>query len=77
VLRHGRIHRDAESSCRYLLSTRLQISRYLAFLGASVGGAIGWWAGMYIGMMTAFMLSIIGTGAGIYAGRRLADRLVS
>jgi hypothetical protein len=48
------------------------MSKLLSFVGASVGGAIGWWLGARIGVMTAFFLSTIGTGIGIYAGRRIA-----
>lgn len=44
----------------------------LAFIGATFGGAVGWWAGNYVGFMTAFIVSMVGTGIGIYAGRRLA-----
>ena len=32
---------------------------------------IGWWIGDQFGLMTAFILSMIGTGLGIYFGRRL------
>ena len=47
------------------------MSGILAFLGATLGGWIGWWLGEWIGLMTAFFLSIIGSGVGLYAGRRL------
>jgi hypothetical protein len=40
-----------------------------------VGGGIGWAAGSPVGIMTAFMLSMLGTGIGIYVGKRLADRM--
>jgi uncharacterized membrane protein YbhN (UPF0104 family) len=50
------------------------LGKLLAFIGATVGGAIGWWAGSFAGFMTAFFVSMVGTGFGIYAGRRLADR---
>jgi hypothetical protein len=50
------------------------MTKMLGFLGATVGSAIGWWAGAHVGMMTAFLLSTVGTGAGIYWGRQLADR---
>ena len=42
-----------------------------------MGGGIGWAAGSRVGIMTAFMLSVIGTGLGIYFGKRLADRVES
>ena len=48
------------------------MSKLLAFLGATVGGAIGWWLGARIGTMTAFIVSTVGTGLGVYAGRRIA-----
>jgi hypothetical protein len=44
----------------------------LGFLGATVLGAIGWWIGDRVGLMTAFILSTIATGIGLYAGRRIA-----
>ena len=37
----------------------------------SVGGRLGWWAGEPIGLMSSYMLSVVGTGTGLYAGRRL------
>jgi hypothetical protein len=44
----------------------------LGFLGATILGAIGWWIGDRVGLMTAFILSTIATGIGLYAGRRIA-----
>jgi apolipoprotein N-acyltransferase len=44
----------------------------LGFIGATVVGAGGWWIGEQVGFMTAFMLSMVGTGIGMYAGRRIA-----
>lgn len=40
------------------------------FLGATIGGAVGWWLGAFVGTMTAFIVSMVGTGIGIYAVRR-------
>ena len=48
----------------------------LGWVGASVGGALGWWVGDREGLFAAFLLSIVGTGVGLYIGRRLADRLL-
>ena len=50
------------------------LGKMLSFIGATIGGAIGWWAGSGVGFMTSFFISTIGTGIGIYAGKRLADR---
>lgn len=52
------------------------MSKLLTFLGATVGGAIGWWLGARVGIMTAFMLSTVGTGVGVYAGRRIAEAVL-
>lgn len=51
------------------------MNKWLAFLGATVGGALGWWLGERIGLMTAFLVSILGTAVGVYFGRRLARHL--
>ena len=42
------------------------------FVGASIGGTLGWWLGAFVGMMTAFLLSVVGTAAGVYFARRWA-----
>ena len=48
------------------------MSRLLSLAGATAGGWLGWWLGAHVGTMTAFVVSMLGTGVGIYAGRRLA-----
>ncbi len=48
------------------------VSKMLGFVGATVGSGAGWWIGSYIGIGTAFVLSVVGTGVGLYAGRRVA-----
>ena len=48
------------------------MTRLAAWLGMTAGGWAGWWAGAHAGMMSAFVLSMVGTGAGLYYGRRLA-----
>jgi hypothetical protein len=50
--------------------------RLLSWVGATIVGALGWWAGAAWGMFTAFVLSMVGTGIGLYLGHWLADRLV-
>jgi uncharacterized membrane protein YbhN (UPF0104 family) len=42
----------------------------MILIGASVGGAAGWWLGARFGFMAAFFLSIVGTAAGVYIARR-------
>jgi hypothetical protein len=51
------------------------MQKLLGFVGASVIGSVGWWAGARVGVMPGFFLSMAGTGVGLYAGRRIADHL--
>ena len=44
-----------------------------ALLGTSFGGGIGWWLGGLWDLPAAVLLSAIGTGMGLYWGRRLFD----
>jgi hypothetical protein len=39
--------------------------------GMFLGGWIGWAAGIHLGIFTAFVLSIVGSGAGLYAAARI------
>ncbi|GAC1648134.1 MAG: hypothetical protein NVS4B3_03220 [Gemmatimonadaceae bacterium] len=51
------------------------MAKILGFIGATAGSYVGWWLGAPMGVMTAFAFSMVGTGAGMYAGRRLAARM--
>ncbi|MEP6692235.1 MAG: hypothetical protein ABJD07_13830 [Gemmatimonadaceae bacterium] len=42
------------------------------FIGMNIAGGLGWWVGAYFGLWTAFFVSTVGTGFGLWAGRRLA-----
>ena len=48
------------------------MEKLFIFLGATIAGSVGWWLGAYVGVMSAFMVSMIFTGVGMYLGRRLA-----
>jgi hypothetical protein len=37
------------------------------------GSWLGWWLGDQFGLITAFILSMIGTGLGLYFGRRFVQ----
>jgi hypothetical protein len=52
------------------------LSTLLAWVAATLLGAVGWWAGALEGMFTAFVLSMVGTGVGLYLGRRMAAYLL-
>lgn len=44
-----------------------------ATLGTCLLGSIGWAIGQYVGLVTAVVLSAIGSGFGLYWGRKLFD----
>jgi hypothetical protein len=48
------------------------MSRVLALLGATVGGWIGWSVASPAGFFTAFIVSTVVSGIGLWGGRRLA-----
>jgi hypothetical protein len=48
------------------------MGKLFSFIGATVGSYAGWAIGARVGFTTAFMVSMVGTGLGIYYGRRLA-----
>ena len=47
------------------------MSKLLAFIGAMAGGYAGWALGSPFGIFGSYVLSIVGTGAGVYVGRRI------
>jgi hypothetical protein len=47
------------------------MGKWLGWIGSMIGGYAGWYLGAPIGTMTAFMLMMVGTGAGLYVGRRI------
>jgi len=51
------------------------MKRLFISVGVFVGSAIGWRAGEAIGVMTAYMLSVVGSGLGAWAGIRIAREL--
>jgi uncharacterized membrane protein YeaQ/YmgE (transglycosylase-associated protein family) len=53
------------------------VNKLLGFIGATIGSYAGWALGSRFGMMTAFMLSIVGTGLGIYVARRVANNVLA
>jgi hypothetical protein len=52
-----------------------RMRRTLAMVGSVAGSSLLGWAGSSYGLMTSFMLGMVGTGLGMYAGFRLAARL--
>ncbi len=55
------------------------MNRLLMFTGMTVGGYVGWWAGEYVGLglMGAFLVSSLGSLAGIYVAWRIMTDYLS
>jgi hypothetical protein len=51
------------------------MKRLLDFVGMSLGSWLGWAVGSRISFFTAFLLSTVGTGFGLYAAIRLRRNL--
>jgi len=47
------------------------MKRILDMIGLSAGGWLGWTAGAVVSVFTAFIVSVIGMGLGLYAIRRI------
>lgn len=45
-------------------------------VGMSVGGWLGWFVGAQISFFTAFIVSIVGTGVGLYLTQRTLRHLL-
>lgn len=48
------------------------MKKLFSFVGATIGSYAGWYIGAPVGIMTAFIVGMVGTGVGIYAGYRIA-----
>ena len=53
------------------------MSGFAAFVGASIGGWVGWSLGSHVGLMTAWTASVFGTAVGVYVGRWVVDEYLS
>jgi uncharacterized membrane protein YeaQ/YmgE (transglycosylase-associated protein family) len=52
------------------------MGKLLAFVGSTIGGYVGWALGARMGgTFTAFVVSIVGTGVGVYYARRFGREL--
>ena len=53
------------------------MTKLIGFVGATIGSYVGWYLGRGFGIMTAFFLSTIVSGIGLYIGRRAANEMVT
>lgn len=47
------------------------MKRIMNFIGMTLGGWVGWALGSRISIFTAFMVSVVGTGVGLYAAQKV------
>lgn len=50
--------------------------RVLAVVGMAAGGWIGWELGALVSTFTAFIVSVVGTGLGLYAVNRFSRQFL-
>ncbi len=50
------------------------MEKLMGFVGATVGSLVGWYLGELVGFTTAVVLSMVGSGVGLWAGRVGARR---
>jgi len=48
----------------------------LNFAGMTLGGWLGWALGAEVSIFTAFIVSVVGTGLGLYAAQRVTRSLL-
>lgn len=52
------------------------MKKIIAITGMMMGSYLGWWLGEKVGLVTAYILSTIGAGIGLYAARVWAKNLL-
>ena len=60
----------------YLNPERYSMKGFLNLFGMSVGGWIGWALGAQVSFFAAFIVSMVGTGVGLFYSQRAIKRLL-
>lgn len=53
------------------------MEKICAFVGMIIGSSVGGWLGSMMGLSMMVILSAVGAGAGLYAGRRLLQEFLN
>jgi uncharacterized membrane protein YeaQ/YmgE (transglycosylase-associated protein family) len=53
------------------------MKKMFGLLGMTVGGWLGWVIGAPISIFTAFIVSIVGTGVGLYIAHKVARQFMA
>ena len=51
------------------------MKRLFNLVGMTIGGWVGWQIGAVVSLFTAFIVSMVGTGLGLYAAQQALRRL--
>ena len=62
--------------CEPANSLGAEMNKLCIFLGLTIFGWIGWWLGKRFGLMTGYLLSFLGSLAGVYVGWRVNRHLL-
>lgn len=49
------------------------MNKLVVSLSSFLLASAGWWIGAFAGPLAAFVVSMIGTGVGIYAGKKIVN----
>jgi len=47
------------------------MEKLFVWIATTIVSAVGWWLGSMVGMTTAFVLSVVGFGVGMWLGRKV------
>ena len=50
------------------------MKKLLTFVGMTIGSYFGWWLGAFVSIFTAFVVSMVGTGLGLWLGYKASKR---
>ncbi len=65
-------HESASIAPSLPVASGLAMNRFVVSFCSFICASAGWWIGeQFGGIFTAFVISMIGTGIGIYAGKRV------
>jgi hypothetical protein len=53
------------------------MGKLFSFVGGTIGSYAGWALGAPVGFTTAFIVSMVGTGIGMYFGHRIAKNYIA
>ena len=53
------------------------MKKLILFISITIFGWMGWWLGEHVGLMTAYIVSVVGSLFGVFAGVRFNQNYLS